>query len=718
MNARFSYSEILSKLELGPRNKSPVIMEFECLVYDLLNPANDYLRVHHHNESLFFYVESSVYNLTNLFAQQADFDQIEFDEKVMNAYVAFIEANKSRPHFIYCNFDKLKKSSVEHGDLHLAEKIAIYLYTTHINIFKDGNVYERLFNVMNKLLRTSVLDEKARLNEKAMSVFDFQLAILTIAFASHGLRVKTGKNKIVKNVANQSFVLQRQESVSVASMNAERDAIIMQHEDDDDLIFFIEPGFYSTHQDNRELIAPVIIRTESTHDERGMGKSISALSDYPSENEYLFPPGTAFVYLRKTVKNYTIVYQAEPLRPLFEPVGDYHFDLYQLRKEILQLSDDLKTLVDVFATPQSLAEFQDNVSNLCEDKSPALRDSVNQLLPSIAYAKLILHAKSVYELYLSKPYCRKVIDGSVQLGNVIIHRPNHGLAHTMRVALYVQAVVNHFLADESNKKLAAACRALTTQQIAAIQLALLFNVTGRDDEVGFRENPVAYKKFKVLSANQFRKYASDFLQETELEQFASVIEHLGNPDFLKGREELAPFYHVMNLAHKLDLMRCYAADEYISALSMYDATLSISDSLSTSMQVLCRLAQAMLLATGDRLKCRISDKGKIEDTFRPFQDQFRSASSDPYFVFKVCQSALLRFAPVSLYTDCSITSSHQRKLNTTNIYLPGYKQLTQSLNDTVVWLFDSDDELDPISISPLSPSIDIDTASPARDLRK
>lgn len=84
--------------------------------------------------------------------------------------------------------------------------------------------------------------------------------------------------------------------------------------------------------------------------------------------------------------------------------------------------------------------------------------------------------------------------------NHVIHRPNHGLHHSLRVAASVPTILG-FLGENQ-----------TASQIEKLQLMMLFSVVGREDETGFRETgewgigKETYQRFRTTSGLAYLDY--------------------------------------------------------------------------------------------------------------------------------------------------------------------------------------------------------------------
>lgn len=166
--------------------------------------------------------------------------------------------------------------------------------------------------------------------------------------------------------------------------------------------------------------------------------------------------------------------------------------------------------------------------------------------------KVKMAAQYVYDHRLSKEYTNTAVgwDWSYQAGGGdVIFRPNHGLAHSARGALYAPTVIDYYQqhAQKDKEKFQ-----LTPEEIEKIQIALLFRVTGRENECGFSDDPDAYRKYQEAHAKYFRQFCKDnpdIFSKEEIEQYAMVLQSYARPDALD------PISLIFKTCHNLDLLR-------------------------------------------------------------------------------------------------------------------------------------------------------------------
>lgn len=176
----------------------------------------------------------------------------------------------------------------------------------------------------------------------------------------------------------------------------------------------------------------------------------------------------------------------------------------------------------------------------------------------------------------------------------IIHRPNHGLYHSIRASAVIPVIYQH---NEKNLfKKDPQILKLTQKELANLQNMMLFSVIGREDETGFsdssEESDWRYQMFRAQSGTEYLEYCLDHNHYTSNEREAYldalVVELMGYPrlpvidkenktpdPFPKIADKIIKKYgslyftleervkceaklKMMNSAHGLELIRCYA----------------------------------------------------------------------------------------------------------------------------------------------------------------
>lgn len=293
------------------------------------------------------------------------------------------------------------------------------------------------------------------------------------------------------------------------------------------------------------------------------GKNIQPLSKHKSEEEYLQLPG--FIQLfSHTQDDQAHVFKAKCITPLFTKQRsvqhEHEFSI-------------LKTFASASAIPNDAPEIE---------------------YPPLFLEGLLNECQFVFIHFLSKDYTDTSYNGdwdhTTYFGKTL-PRPNHNIAHVMRVAHLIPVVAQFLLAHGYYK--------FSQREINIVQLTALFSVVGRQNEMGFKdmkESNLGYKLFKECSGQQFKNYVTQtqFLNMTpeEIELYSHNIMKMGEP----GEDH--PAAVLLALAHKLDLLRCYEPDrvknDIICPITKY---IPNPDDINK----LLNYAEALLHATGNRV---------------------------------------------------------------------------------------------------------------------
>jgi hypothetical protein len=128
------------------------------------------------------------------------------------------------------------------------------------------------------------------------------------------------------------------------------------------------------------------------------------------------------------------------------------------------------------------------------------------------------------------------------------HRVNHGLAHAIRKAVLVRNVasvcMDNFV-ERSNRKLFD----FNEAQLQAMEIAMIFEVCGRESEVGYNDDRLVYKSYHETSCKVFDTFArkvgmSDDVREEALEALHKLYQDGG------------AMTRVFEYCHEMDMLRC------------------------------------------------------------------------------------------------------------------------------------------------------------------
>ncbi len=297
-------------------------------------------------------------------------------------------------------------------------------------------------------------------------------------------------------------------------------------------------------------------------------------------------------------------------------------------KKIWQDADNRPSAEEVFTCltkvrPEVKSMFIENPHNFFQSFS----------MNTLAEIDLVEAGNYVLNNYISLPYSLKSFmdDWNYQYGNETIQRPNHGLAHTLRTVFYAPYVVKAFLEYENNKYMkkmhsfskgsvdklngnyvninhehglhlgfnenntknlsnSLLCNKIKNN-ISLIQLALIFFVAGRENEMGSRDNKEDYDRFRKNSAEAFKKYIEEKNLKFDQEIYRACYDGILKSDFHKG-----PIHAILKICHDIDTMRCF--DENIYKFVCDDIIPFIG---REACDTLISLVEGCLIQTGDRI---------------------------------------------------------------------------------------------------------------------
>ncbi len=135
-----------------------------------------------------------------------------------------------------------------------------------------------------------------------------------------------------------------------------------------------------------------------------------------------------------------------------------------------------------------------------------------------------------------------------------LHRPIHGLPHTMRTLMYSQLMHQSAQRQDSPHvcKDGRSIADLSDLDLKKLNIAQLFFVAGRESEASYGD---AYHRYHLYGAQQFAAYArknlSHLYSEDEIVLYARSIEDRVGDHFDQTAEG-----YLIHLSHMIDLMRC------------------------------------------------------------------------------------------------------------------------------------------------------------------
>lgn len=211
------------------------------------------------------------------------------------------------------------------------------------------------------------------------------------------------------------------------------------------------------------------------------------------------------------------------------------------------------------------------------------------------YIAIIQH---VYENYLKMPYTNQKVkmDWNIALPDgTILERPNHALAHTLRVCMYIPHVIT--ILNRINPSFHQL--EFTNETVEKLQLAMLFAVTGRQNDGGRREaGETDYQTFRELSSLHFEEcFTNDFkgiFTKDEVEYYKNLL-------FSRGSKEPSDVNDIIvTISHNMDHVRCFSKHDMSRSLNAYIEKQYGPDH-QDAIELLLQHASRCVLATGDRL---------------------------------------------------------------------------------------------------------------------
>ena len=274
-----------------------------------------------------------------------------------------------------------------------------------------------------------------------------------------------------------------------------------------------------------------------------------------------------------------------------------------------------------------------------------------------------LHAcKHVHERYYSHNYKDPEPphgDHDLQFG---VPHHNHGLAHSIRKAKLVPVVHDAF----SKKSLLS----LPKQTLFHVELALLFESTGRASEISYHDDPERHDLYDERARQNLREYCQiEMVPRKEIteEEVNMTLQALDG--MYQGSEagKVRKMVTLLEVCHTLDLLRCSPSrnptDQYEDKLGRAEA------------QSLSIVAEQLLIATGNRLVISVTSR----DTQTYQKDPFQRCSKDPEFCLKQIQQSL-----------CQETNTSTPKRTFKN---SKYLEMYGAVDNPKVALLDYDDQV-------------------------
>ncbi|EKD73432.1 MAG: hypothetical protein ACD_45C00320G0001, partial [uncultured bacterium] len=264
---------------------------------------------------------------------------------------------------------------------------------------------------------------------------------------------------------------------------------------------------------------------------------------------------------------------------------------------------------------------------------------IDSYWPAVALA-------TAYQDHLRRAY--KDASHEVTVEGVQVFRPNHGLAHTYRVMTYIPLIISYFAKHAGDEAFKAFCQNITPAEIEWLKVAAAYSITGRNNEESAKENLPGYNSMKERCSNHLRDFFKQFPPDppdaTMQARMEHVVRYMGNPEYEKPpinnheneeeRNHQNFLHRILNMAHKLDLPRCYTVSELEQAMHPCHALVRESEEQQLDYQAMVRYAIDVLKAHGNVL--RIDWQGdKMVDAHLPYRPPFGKVSTQVQDVMQV-----------------------------------------------------------------------------------
>ena len=256
-------------------------------------------------------------------------------------------------------------------------------------------------------------------------------------------------------------------------------------------------------------------------------------------------------------------------------------------------------------------------------ENKASKPSEALLLEKTGKGKLFDNVKKAlnyaYEYYYKKPYkdthIRRFEASRVAQGEQI-HRYNHGFAHTIRKVFFIPFIIDYLLRhspDNLSNSLQELIKKDGLENVTQkLQIAIMFEVAGRESECGSRDNLETYTGYLTASAKAFKDYCTEnhlvgegnlFKDTKEVEKYAQAITQKYHN---RSNENMDVITAILDIAHTLDEFRCYWPSRMQVELEGINNYYT-KDKNNRDLWQLAKFCETAVKVTGDRLMAELSE---------------------------------------------------------------------------------------------------------------
>jgi len=241
-----------------------------------------------------------------------------------------------------------------------------------------------------------------------------------------------------------------------------------------------------------------------------------------------------------------------------------------------------------------------------------INNPINDQIDYLASTEGLKTIKYVYDKFLSKPYTMVNLPGCpasnwdvfLDTPGRRVHRPNHGLVHTLRVANAVKVIAEMY--NSRLPKNAQIPPIIIYQQ----QFRALFSVIGRLNDVGFKESEAYQKKMGLATSmyDDFHKVGlagqKKYLKKGLLYVFSSPEAKAITKLPLNEQNRYEKLGNeIYRAAHNIDLMRCYDKIKFNQIIYQpgHDGTKCLKQMIGDWLTgLMLKYHREVISATGDR----------------------------------------------------------------------------------------------------------------------
>ena len=226
----------------------------------------------------------------------------------------------------------------------------------------------------------------------------------------------------------------------------------------------------------------------------------------------------------------------------------------------------------------------------------------------------------------------------------LVQRPNHGLAHTYRVVVYLDVVIDYFALHAKDKMFRVFCQHITPDEREWLRVAAAFSISGRESEISAGMDPKRYDEFRRASQSHMATFLESYPPPTEnaamRERMLDIVRWMGNPDYEKtinvpsDKVDEDEYLHrnfihrILSIAHKLDLPRCYNPAEFEQAMVKCRELSTEDDMQPADYTRMIRYAIDLIKAHGSSLNTDITSTGELQPANKNYTEPFAKVSQN------------------------------------------------------------------------------------------